>query len=196
MDESLLDSEGAQAIPSGQTSPASANGSPPLGREGEASPSENPASDGGIAKEVETSGREYPKTALVEPSGEDIEQELESLSRAPFRRILKDFLGFAPSPDALRKFAEKYPDRWANALSTLSQLGGYKKDVTETNNIIMIGHMDDSALRRRMAELESKLGVSGNMISAEVQMPSRRLQESSPSSDNIIDVKATVKPDN
>lgn len=193
MAESLHDREGEEAIPQRQTQDC--QGGENTAGQDEGTGSLNSASDGETSGlTVEASGREYPKTALVEPSGEAIEQELESLSRAPFRRILKDFLGFAPTPEALRRFAERYPDKWAKSIGVIAQLAGYQTDVVETNNILIIGHMDDSALRKRMAELEQKLNLSHNVITAKVEnSPSRHFKEASPSADNIIDVEATIK---
>lgn len=194
MAESLHDGEGTQAIPQRETENRE-DGQASFGPESTVEGSKDTAGDGKTpGPTVEASGEHPTPTARLEPSGEAIEQELESLSRAPFRRILKDFLGFTPTPEALKRFADKYPDKWAKSIGVIAQLAGYQTDVVETNNILIIGHMDDSALRKRMAELEQKLNLSHNTISTKIEnTPSRHFKESDPSSSNIIDVEATVK---
>lgn len=47
------------------------------------------------------------------------------LDRQPFREELANFLNASPTPDAIRRFAEKSPDRWANAISALARAAGY-----------------------------------------------------------------------
>lgn len=196
MDASLFDGEAKEGNSPSQDPTASSNGANPSSGESEDARGENSHSDG-EAEGEEVEACRYapsPRTSL-EPAREEIERELESLSRAPFRRILRDFLGFTPTAAALRRFAEKNPDKWAKSISILAQLGGFQNDVNVTNNIVNIGSMDDSALRKRMADLEAKLGISHNMIVSIENTPSPVLRERNPTSPDIIDVKATVTKD-
>lgn len=128
------------------------------------------------------------------PTRAEIEQELESLSRGPFKRILADYLGFSPTAAALRRFADKSPDKWANSVGILAQLAGFKKDVVEVNNFMMIGHMDDATLYRKLQEAEAQFASSSRLI--ETPQPVQTLRERDPSSDpSIVDVQATVVPE-
>lgn len=123
------------------------------------------------------------------PTRAEVENELAILSRGPFQRILADYLGFSPTPAALRRFADKSPDKWAAALGVLADLSGYKKGVMEVNNIMMIGSMDDAALHRRLKELEGQVQDQQRLITGQEQaQPPRELAPSRDSS--IIDVQA------
>lgn len=123
------------------------------------------------------------------PTREEVEDELAILSRGPFARVLADYLGFSPTPAALRRFADKSPDKWAGALAILADLSGYKKGVVEVNNIMMIGSMDDSALIKRVKELEQLMNAQTRLITS--QEPANQPRELAPSRDpDIIDVKA------
>lgn len=198
MAKSLRDGEGEKAnASSSPTNPTpSKDGEDAIG-ENFASQSENREGDSSFeVSEVEAdSGNRGGGETRMEPPGEDIEAELEQLSRGPFKRILKDFLGFSPTTKAIQQFANKSPDKWAKAVEIIAQLGGYKKDVQETNNVYVVHHMPDSDLRKKMAELEAKLNTSHNMLPTASNLdPTRILREPSPSSDNnIIDVAAKVK---
>lgn len=134
-----------------------------------------------------------PVRASATPTREEVEIELESLSRGPFKRILADYLGFSPTPAAIKRFADKSPDKWATSIGVLAQLAGFKKDVVEVNNFMMIGHMDDASLHRRLQEVESQFAESSRLIE---NVPTPTLRERDPSSDpDIVDVKATIIPD-
>ena len=198
MAKSLRDGEGEKAnfASSAEDSSSTKNGETPSG-ENFASQSENREGDSGFEVsplEADNANRNGAETRM-EPPGEDIERELENLSRGPFKRILKDFLGFSPTTKAIKEFANKSPDKWAKAVEIIAQLGGYKRDAEQTNNVYVVHHLPDSDLRKKMAELEAKLNVSHNMLPTASNLdPSRILREPSPSSDNnIIDVAAKVK---
>jgi hypothetical protein len=77
-------------------------------------------------------------------------------SREPFRRLLAEVIGASPTPEALRRFADKHPDRWAQALSILGGLAGFDRGVMELN-VFNFGSMSDSQLMSRMAELDSEI---------------------------------------
>lgn len=63
-----------------------------------------------------------------------MEKELKKQSREPFKRALQRVLGFAPTGKALEEFANKHPDRWAQAVTILAGLSGYEKGVNVTLN--------------------------------------------------------------
>lgn len=110
---------------------------------------------------------------LPQPSGEEIEAELAALSRGPFRRILTDYLGFAPTGPALQRFANKFPDKWANAVGILAQLAGYKKELQVEGTVQMVHTMSDSDIERRRKELQQLESASNRLI-----VPPPRTEES------------------
>lgn len=140
---------------------------------------------------------------LPQPSGAEIEAELAALQRGPFRRILTDFLGFAPSAQALRNFANKHPDKWANALGIIAQLAGYKKEMHVEGTVNMVHAMSDAEIERRRRELREAEAASQRLINpAPRENDAARKLERSPAepapapifdpsrNDSIIDVPA------
>lgn len=96
-----------------------------------------------------------PEWTKYQPIREAIERELEQLDRSSFRRILADYLGYAPTPKAIARLAEKQPDRWIQGLTMLAQLAGFKRDTVEiNNNILVVQQMSDSELRKRLADAQ------------------------------------------
>lgn len=87
--------------------------------------------------------------------------DLEAMSRAPFKRMLALILGVQPSRSALQKFANKSPDRWAQAVSILGGLAGYERGVEMQVNLFSVRQLSDAQL---LAEA-TKLGV--NIIEGE-----------------------------
>ena len=87
---------------------------------------------------------------------EIVGRQLASMSRAPFRHILQDLIGGRPTPEAIRRFADRYPDRWAQAVSIFGALSGYKQDLVEIN-VFNIKGLSDSELMGRIAEVEKSL---------------------------------------
>lgn len=83
-------------------------------------------------------------------------RQLAAMSRAPFRALLKELIGAAPTPEAIRAFADKYPDRWAQATSIMAGLAGFERGVVEVN-VFNIKGLSDSELMRRMEEVEGQL---------------------------------------
>lgn len=90
---------------------------------------------------------------------EMVGRQLAAMSREPFRRLLAQLIGAAPTPEALRRFADKSPDRWAQALSILGGLAGYERGVVEVN-IFNIKGLSDSELMARLAEVEAQVAAA------------------------------------
>src|SRR2546427_7006229 len=61
---------------------------------------------------------------LIDEAIKSLEKELVKTERAPFRRALQRVLGFRPTAEALQKFADKSPDKWAQAVTMLAGLAG------------------------------------------------------------------------
>jgi len=87
-----------------------------------------------------------------------IQRAITAGDKSPFQRILADLLGCAPSADALQTFADKAPDRWAQALTIVSKLAGYKETAAVENNFYLtISSMSDAALLHELQSLNSQL---------------------------------------
>jgi hypothetical protein len=91
------------------------------------------------------------------PSGEDVSTAIMQMNREPFRAELAKVLGCSPTVEALQDFANKSPDRWAQALSILGKLAGYsEKHIHEHNVNLNVKTMSDAALEERLQALEKK----------------------------------------
>lgn len=67
------------------------------------------------------------------------------------------FIGNRPSDAALRNFARKSPDRWAQAVAIFARLTGYteKKQVHHTG-LLAIAHMSDAEIERELMAIEAE----------------------------------------
>lgn len=94
---------------------------------------------------------------IPQTSPEAIAVELEVLSRAPFRAILARMLGAEPTPEKVREFAEKWPDRWAQLCSIFGKLAGYSDKLEIDGSLaIAVSRLSDADLLSRIAALESE----------------------------------------
>lgn len=124
-----------------------------------------PPSDSGTAAPVE----------VVEVSPDEnvaeLHRELKKQMREPFSRALQRILKFRPTADALQKFANKSPDRWAQAVAILANLAGYEKGINITvNNRKDVGAMTDS-------ELLAEHYATGRLLQARAQGPVREVKD-------------------
>lgn len=87
-----------------------------------------------------------------------INAEVSALIRSPFQRIVADYLACAPSPEAIKNFAEKFPDRYAAALAGLAPLAGFQKEINvQSTNIHLVANLADSTLTARLQAAEQRL---------------------------------------
>lgn len=100
-----------------------------------------------------------PRTSkLLYRNRKEVLAHIERLSRSPYQELLADFMRAAPDVKAIREFAGKYPDRWAQAVHIISQLAGFEKGlVINQNNLLIIGKMSDSQLIAELAKVEKAL---------------------------------------
>lgn len=83
---------------------------------------------------------------------EKLAHELEAFDRGPFRKMLAGLLGVQPTRAALQRFANRSPDRWAQALSVLGVLAGYERGASVEINLYSVKHLSDAELLREAAE--------------------------------------------
>lgn len=89
-------------------------------------------------------------------SPDDIYDALTQLVRSPFRDVLTQLLSCAPTSDSIRDFADKHPDRWAQAIAIFGRLAGYNEHLTVTADITAIhrvSSMSDSDLEAAIKAL-------------------------------------------
>lgn len=105
-------------------------------------------------------------SGTLSPNAAQIETELNRMMRSPFRRMLADYLGFAPTTEALQKFANKSPDRWIQGAVMLAQLAGYSKEVhVVSETTVNVSVMSDADIQVRLNETRAKLALqAGNRV--------------------------------
>lgn len=92
----------------------------------------------------------------------DLLNEFTNFSRQPFTEVLTELIGAVPSPMAIKDFAEDHPDRWANAIATMSRLAGYHDKLEITGNIAVdIHNMGDAQLMEEIKKINEKLDTVG-----------------------------------
>jgi hypothetical protein len=101
-------------------------------------------------QESESQNKNRPKRPS--PDREALRREIDALSRNPFRTVLVDFLESSPSPGAIRKAAQKSPDRWTQALSIISKLAGFNEKL-EIEGTVRAERMSDSEIEQRIQQL-------------------------------------------
>lgn len=128
----------------------------------------------------ETNTRTAPLPDLAGEAAEILEKELKRQVREPFKRALQRMLGFRPTAEALQNFANKSPDRWALAVSTLAGLAGYERGINVTVRVKEVGQMSDwelfEEMKRNQAEVAKVVAlargtVTGEVVDAEVLPP-------------------------
>jgi hypothetical protein len=83
-------------------------------------------------------------------------RQVTRMDRGPFRALLAEILSAAPSVESVRKQAERYPDRYVQALTQLGKLAGYR-EVTEHRLTVEVSTMSDVELEQRVRSLEHDL---------------------------------------
>ena len=104
-------------------------------------------------------GAKYPVRNLRQNIA-DLKAQLAGLSRKPFVDILSDMMMSAPSPEAIKAFAEEHPDRWTNAVRVMANLSGYHDKLEIEGNIsIEITNSGDADLMAMLEDINQKLGI-------------------------------------
>jgi hypothetical protein len=89
-----------------------------------------------------------------------IEAKLRNYDRAPFMDLLAEWMHCFPEPDSLKLFADKYPDRYIQAMAHLARIAGYTDKTESSVNVnVNVRQLSDSQLEDRLKELSANLGV-------------------------------------
>src|SRR6266850_2588985 len=99
----------------------------------------------------------------------ELVKELTKTERAPFSRALQRILGFRPTAEALQKFADKSPDKWAQAVTMLAGLAGYEKGVNVTLTVRPVHQMTDAELLAENKRLAEELRAVGRGLGEGVE---------------------------
>lgn len=105
-----------------------------------------------------------------------LEKELAKTSRDPFKRALQRLLGFRPTAQALQAFADKSPDRWAQAVAIFGALAGYERGINVTLNVQPVEHMTAGQLVEELRRTQGMLaahaqGANGEVVDAVILPP-------------------------
>ena len=92
----------------------------------------------------------------------DIATALKARSRDPFRDILTSMLASEPTPEAVHEFANRFPDRWAQAVAIFARLSGFSEKVEIEENVFLdVGRLSDADLAARLVNLQGQLDRPG-----------------------------------
>lgn len=99
-----------------------------------------------------------PRTTKPLWDADALRARLRQYDRTPFLTLLQQFVEQGPSDEAIQRMAEKWPEKWVQALVQLGRLAGFTEKTEATINVnVAISQMSDSQLadelRREMAEL-------------------------------------------
>ena len=87
-----------------------------------------------------------------------IRAELETLSRRPFVEELATLLAHPTDPKAMQRWANRSPDRRAQALAILGRLAGYTEKVQVSHSLtVRIQEMSDAELALEFVKLLPRL---------------------------------------
>ena len=87
-----------------------------------------------------------------------VSSALHARSREPFTDILACIIAAEPDLEAIKAFANRYPNKWAQAVQIFAHLAGYH-DKLQVNSDITLGvlQMSDAELMVRLAEAQARL---------------------------------------
>lgn len=100
-------------------------------------------------------------------------KQIGNYDRGPFRTILAELIGAAPTADEVKAFAAKSPDKWAQAVTMFAGLAGFEKGMVSLN-FFNVGAMSDVALLAELAagdEALAKLGLKRERPPVTIENP-------------------------
>ena len=97
-------------------------------------------------------------------TAEQIREKLRRWDRSPFMDLLGAWLECSPTPEALTAFADRFPDRYASSLLSISKIAGFaeRKELTaDVSGTIIhkIEDMSDSQLEDHLRSLAYQMGI-------------------------------------
>ena len=99
---------------------------------------------------------------VVPIRGDHVSAALEARSRKPFVDVLAQFMTAMPDPEAIKAFAERHPDRWAQAVAVFGRLAGFHDKLqVDTSIAVDVSRMSDAELIDQLAEFQVELANQG-----------------------------------
>jgi hypothetical protein len=87
----------------------------------------------------------------------EVRAALDQHSRDPFKALLSEVLGSAPTPEAVYALAQRNPDRYGQLLAIVARLAGYSDKVEVAATVTAkLDQMSDAELEQRISELHAK----------------------------------------
>lgn len=99
-----------------------------------------------------------PKKQRPKFNGDELRAQLQSYDRRPFLELLSEWINSCPDPDRISEFADKHPDKYISAMSSLARIAGFTEK-TETLVDVTVNYraLSDSQLEDRLAQLQQQL---------------------------------------
>lgn len=107
----------------------------------------------------------YPR--LTPAQSASLREKIASGDSQPFNEVTAILLENGPTPDAISKYANKYPDRWMQAVTQAAKLTGrFDKDSphTEINIYAKISTMSDAELIVEVENMFNKMGMKAPSV--------------------------------
>lgn len=95
-------------------------------------------------------------------SADQIREKLRKYDRTPFMDLLGGWLECAPTPEALVAFADRWPDRYASSLLSISRIAGFaerREVLAELTGKIQVEHLSDSQLEDKLRQLAYEMDI-------------------------------------
>ena len=119
-------------------------------------------SDAGTRPVKRGAGRKPPDSHRPLWTADQLREKLRQWDRTPFQDLLGAWLECSPTPEALTEFADRYPDRYASSLLSISRIAGFAERRELTADIrasVRVEQMSDSQLEDFMRSMAYQLGI-------------------------------------
>jgi hypothetical protein len=140
------------------------------------------------------SGKQMPLKALPHHrrpkyTGTELRKALTAYDRQPFTDLLVEWFEGCPRPEDIRELATKSPEKWVQAMASLSKMAGFSEK-TETDVSITVNYksMSDSQIEDRLRSLADRVGLPTERL---LTIKTEPLFEDLPQSE---DIKAPLEP--
>jgi hypothetical protein len=106
----------------------------------------------------------------------EVREQIENLSRRPFRTVLARLLDNAPSDEAIAGQAERNPDRWAQTVALIARLGGFNEKLEVEGSIThKINELSDAELEAQLAQYQVQMDMQSSERASERRIDTSRL---------------------
>lgn len=99
---------------------------------------------------------------------QQLRERIGAYSVEPFADVVAFLLHARPTLQGVKDWAEKNPDKWANAVATFAKLQGFAEyKVIEHNHTLNVAELSDAEILVRLTQLRetTQLSISGQNLS-------------------------------